>query len=217
MPQIKSTIDLLIKMLSYIPIYWDGKTCILEMRDSGNTQWRQMEWIGFYFQFLCEKYLSEVMQIPGPKYGRVEFDGFLEIPWDFKAHSINTASRGIIINDSDAISRGILEFGNVGLILAMGEAEYNDLDSSFQAWHTQIKGEISDYVKRRISRGGWSRKRKVSFSLKQLLFLQISDSTLVKTGTFQRGFRNSNDSPRRSKVLIHLSNMEDELVGRLSF
>ena len=212
-----ATIATFIDRLSKVPKYWDGKNSILEMRDSGNTQWRQMEWIGFYFQFLCEKYLSAVMQIPGPRYGRVEFDGFLDIPWDFKAHSINTLSRGVIINDSETIASGVLEYGNVGLILAMGEAEYNDVDRSFQEWHSNIKGEISAYVKRRIARGGWSRRRKVAFGLRQILLLQLSDDTLVKTGTFQAGFRNSNDNPRRSKVLLHLNNMEDEVIGRIDF
>ena len=39
---------------------------------------------------MCETILSEdeFMDIPGPKYGKVEFDGFKSIPWDFKAHSI---------------------------------------------------------------------------------------------------------------------------------
>jgi len=31
------------------------------------------------------------MDIPGPRYGNVEFDGFRFIPWDFKAHSIDPA------------------------------------------------------------------------------------------------------------------------------
>ena len=32
------------------------------------------------------------MKIPGPKYRNTEFDGFKEIPWDFKAYTINTSS-----------------------------------------------------------------------------------------------------------------------------
>ena len=43
-----------------------------------------MEWIGFYFQFLCERYLSSILEISGPKYGKVEFDAFKNIPWDFR-------------------------------------------------------------------------------------------------------------------------------------
>ena len=75
-----------------LPKQWDGKSCVSQMKDSGCRHWRQMEWIGFYFQFCCDMYLPEVMKIPGPKYGRVEFDGFLDIPWDFKAHAMNTSS-----------------------------------------------------------------------------------------------------------------------------
>lgn len=29
---------------------WDGRDSVVEMRDGGFNQWRQMEWIGFYFQ-----------------------------------------------------------------------------------------------------------------------------------------------------------------------
>ncbi len=45
---------------------WDGRKSILEMKESGYPHWRQMEWIGFYFQFLCERCLSNVMEICGP-------------------------------------------------------------------------------------------------------------------------------------------------------
>lgn len=46
------------KILKNIPKVWDGRTAILEMKDSAFPHWRQMEWIGFYFQFLCEKSLA---------------------------------------------------------------------------------------------------------------------------------------------------------------
>ncbi len=78
------------KLKEGLPEFWDGKESIRFMKDEGCRQWRQMEWPGFYFQFMCETILSEdgFMDIPGPKYGKVEFDGFKSIPWDFKAHSI---------------------------------------------------------------------------------------------------------------------------------
>ncbi len=68
--------------------FWDGQDCILEMKESGGRHWRQMEWMGFYFEFCCQKMLQGVMEMPGPKYGKVEFDGFLDIPWDFKTHAM---------------------------------------------------------------------------------------------------------------------------------
>ena len=91
--------------LKKIPKIWDGRKSIWGMKDSGYKHWRQMEWVGFYFRFLCEKYLSIIMDIPGPKYGRVEFDAFKVIPWDFKAHAMNTRSHQVIVNDNLLIGR----------------------------------------------------------------------------------------------------------------
>ena len=213
--EISKTIgDTLYKVL---PRKWDGKKSILEMKDSGYKHWKQMEWIGWYFQFLCEKHLKGVIEIPGPKYGKVEFDGFKVIPWDFKAHAINTSSHSIIINDSEAIANGIREFGCVGVILASGEVKYNDEDRSFQKWHTELKGGKSKYEIERIKRGAWSRLRKVEFNLKQIAFIKIDDAVLVNCGSFQEGFRNSNGTPRRKKVLLNLEKLDEEIVYFIDF
>lgn len=63
-----------------IPRVWEGEKAVLEMKKEGFRHWRQMEWIGWYFQFQCEQLLSGVFEIPGPRYGNVGFDGFREIP-----------------------------------------------------------------------------------------------------------------------------------------
>jgi hypothetical protein len=208
----KSAAKKVANRLTNIPVHWDGKSVITEMRDSEYSHWRQMEWIGFYFQYLCTKHLAQILQIPGVTYDKVEFDGFYKIPWDFKAHAMNTSSHQIIVNDSLAISRGISEYGSVGLILAMGIVEYNDVDRSFQKWHSLIKGGLSDYEIERIKRGAWSRLRKVSFELKQISYIEITDKTLVKSGSFQSDFRNSNGRPRKRKVLLDLEKLDDEIV-----
>lgn len=215
--QFKRTAKQISKLLSQMPKFWDGKQAILEMREAGYPHWRQMEWIGFYFQYLCGKQLLPTMQIPGPKYGKVEFDGFFKMPWDFKAHAINTSSHEIIVNDSMAISAGIQEFGCIGVILAIGKVEYNDESRAFQQWHSVMKGGLSNYEIERIRRGAWSRLRKVSFDLKQISFIQITDKTLVKSGSFQSDFRNSNGRPRRAKVLLDLEKVDEELVYFLEF
>jgi len=203
--------------LKSIPTTWDGRKSILEMKESGYPQWKQMEWIGFYFQFLCEKYLLGIMEIPGPTYGNVTFDAFKDIPWDFKVHAMNTSSHQIIVNDSEAIANGIKDYGAVGLTLAIGEVVYNDENRTFQKWHEELKGGKSDYEIERIQRGAWSRLRKVSFDLKQISFIAITDQTLVKCGSFQKGFRNSNGSSRREKVLIDLEKIDEELIYCLEF
>uniref|UniRef100_A0A7C3N8U2 Uncharacterized protein n=1 Tax=candidate division WOR-3 bacterium TaxID=2052148 RepID=A0A7C3N8U2_UNCW3 len=135
--------------LRIIPTIWDGRKSILEMKDADYPHWKQMEWIGFYFQFLCEKHLSGFMEIPGPKYGNTRFDGFKDIPWDFKAHAMNTSSHQIIVNDSEATANGIKDYGMVGLILALGKVLYNDEDRTFQRWHEELKGGLSKYSNER--------------------------------------------------------------------
>ncbi len=213
----KALAETLGKSALAMPKYWDGKAAILEMKAAGYPQWKQMEWIGFYFQFLCGKHLAPTMQIPGPKYGNVQFDGFLQIPWDFKAHAINTSSHEIIVNDALAISQGIQEHTCIGVILALGKVEYNDEDRSFQQWHNSIKGGLSAYEINRIQRGAWSRLRKVSFDLQQISFIKITDATLVKCGSFQQGFRNAKDNPRKAKVLLNLEQLDEEIVHLVEF
>lgn len=126
----KNLIDTLNKLLAEMPARWEGRKAILEMKNAGYPHWKQMEWIGFYFQFLCDAKLSSIMETPGPKYGRVEFDGFSEIPWDFKAHPEKNAkgqkSKSVIVNDRLATAQAIKKFGGAGLILAIGKAVYND-------------------------------------------------------------------------------------------
>jgi len=201
-----------------IPKFWDGRRSIQYMRENGCRNWRQMEWIGFYFQFLCEQKLAGMtMQIPGPKYGNVQFDAFCEVPWDFKAHAINTSSHEIIVNDSEATASAIKQYGQVGLVLALGKVAYNDEARTFQAWHQELKGEKSQYELDRIKRGAWSRLRKVSFDLQQISFIRITDSTLVKCGSFQSDFRNADGSPRRPKVLIDLEQLDEETVTFVEF
>lgn len=199
------------------PVFWEGRKSILEMKESGFNQWRQMEWPGWYFQFLCGKRLRGILKIPGPKYKNVQFDGFKEIPWDFKAHTINTSSHQIIVNDSEATANAIKDFSCVGLILAMGEVKYNDDNRTFQKWHEELKGGKSKYELERIKRGAWSRLRKMDFKLGQISFIKIDDSVLVKCGSFQRDFRNSNGTPRREKVLLDLEKLDEEIIYFLDF
>jgi len=203
--------------LATVPRHWDGKQAILEMKRAENRQWRQMEWIGFYFQFLCETRLSAIMEIPGPRYGRPQFDGFLEVPWDFKAHAMNTSSHEVIVNDSLAIARAISDYGAVGLMLALGKVEYNDEGRSFQKWHGRLKGGKSKYEKSRIERGAWSRLRKVQFHLQQIAMIQITDDTLVQSGSFQQDFRNADGAPRKAKVLLDLEKMDKKHCRFLEF
>jgi len=200
------------ELLAQMPIVWDGRKAILEMRNSDYPHWKQMEWIGFYFQFLCDTKLSSLLKIPGPTYGRVKFDGFSEKPWDFKAYPSKNSkgqdSKSVIINDSLAIMVAIKQFGGAGLILATGDAKYNDEDRSFQLWHKKLKGGLSEFEKQRILRKAPSRLRKTAFVLKEIKLILLDDKIIQKLGSFQEGFRNSNGNLRNVKMLLDLTQVK---------
>jgi hypothetical protein len=204
-----------------MPRHWDAKEAIMEMKNSGDKQWRQMEWIGFYFQYLCEKRLKSIMQLQQPRYGKTSFDGFLSCAWDFKVHPKKNSKgqiiSSVIINDTEATLKAIDQFGSVGLLLAAGNAKYNDEDRSLQAWHKNLKGGLSKYENQRILRDAPSRLRKVSFDLEEILFIKIDTDTLKKTGEFQKGFRNSDGSPRRVKILLDLNTLTTEIVSSIKY
>jgi len=205
------------KKLSKLPLIWEGKKAILEMKKNDFNQWRQMEWMGWYFEYLCKKYLSDVMEIPYQKrYGNVQFDAFLEFPWDFKSHAENSGHH-VIVNDSEAAKTAISEFGHVGLIMAKGIVHYDAEDREFYKWHEKIKGGKSEFEKKRIERKAPSRRRKRKFDLKEIMFIEITEKTLVKCGTFQTGFINSNLKPRREKILLNLDELDDEINYVLDF
>jgi hypothetical protein len=53
--------------------------------------------------------------------------------------------------------------------------------------------------------------------LQQISFIKIIDDTLFKCGSFQTDFRNANGSPHKSKILIYLENVDNELEYFVEF
>jgi hypothetical protein len=212
----KKSITKLSAILARMPVSWNGRKAIIEMREAHYAHWKQMEWIGFYFQFLCEMHVESFMEIPGPRYGKVEFDAFLEIPWDFKVHpnkNVNgDENKKVILNDQLAITEAIGNFGGVGVILAVGEATYNDEDRTFQKWHQSLKGGLSNFEKDRIVRNAPSRMRKTKFRMKEIKLIFLNNKKIRELDSFQEGFRNSDGSSRNGKVLLDLDKISAERI-----
>ena len=150
---------------------WDGRSSIVEMKDGGSKDWKQMEWMGFYFEFLCQTHFDGIIDMPGKKYRSTTFDAFCEISWDFKAHAANTTRHDVITNDVEAIKSTLDDYGYYGIILAIGEVEYNDEQRTFKKWHDELKERISKYEINRINRGAMSRRRKTEFILSEIHFI----------------------------------------------
>lgn len=99
-------IKLFKKYLVHLPQFWEGKACVLELKEA-DYNWRQMEWWAFYFEYKCMQLLKNTFEIPGEKYNNVVFDLKGEINWDFKASAIKTDNHKIILNDCDAMLMSI--------------------------------------------------------------------------------------------------------------
>ena len=202
-----------------LPTNWDGKECITEMHAAETTHWRQMEWIGWYFQWKAFDLLTmHLGGTVGGAYGNSGFDYHNDCVWDFKAHVSNSGKPWAILNDSLAIEECIAEHGSVGFIVAEGPAFYNDIEQTFKKWHSEFSGDPSKYVLKGREEGRRSRRRKTLFVLGDVVIFRLDTETLSQgmeerwLKGFQQNMRNSNDKPRKGKVQIHLGNMPASLI-----
>ena len=192
---------------------WDGKTCVLESKEA-SYQWRQMEWIGWYFEMMCRKLLpAGGFSIPGDQVGKICFDAPRSANWDFKAHAIKTHSHLAVLNDVAAMDASVKRHGWHGLIVALLDCEYNDSDRSFQKWHTELKGGVSAYESARAARTAVSRYRKTFALLPEIVFIGIDAEHLCDLAVYRQG-RNSNGNPRAPKYMIDLEDLDDLAVWR---
>lgn len=211
-------VDIAQELLANLPVFWDGKKCVMELKHA-DYNWRQMEWWGFYFEYLCRNRLSPQFAVPGDQYGKVNtarFDAKRTINWDFKAKAIKSDDHRSILNDTAAMDWSIKKYGSHGLIIAMCDVEYNDVDRSFQKWHTTLKEGRSKYETAREKRTSVSRYRKTSATLQEILFLVINPRNASLLGIHHQG-RNSNGKPRPPKYMLDFDTAEKLIVGKLSF
>ena len=215
---------LLEELSKTLPARIDGKSAIEQMMAAGSTQWKQMEWIGFWFEFFVEQTLMDLLGATrGPRYGSTEFDIKSKFVWDLKAHPDSSPS--LMLNDQEAVGKCVNEYGGLGFIILEGEATYDE-DGEFKTWHDALKGKTSSYEKQRVAQGRPSRTRKVSFAPKTAKAVFIPDNASLKGAldsgwlkSFQEGMRNSDGNPRRAKYMISNSSKipETSIVGSVIF
>jgi hypothetical protein len=201
--------------LSGIPASWDGKKSVLELKEA-DYNWRQMEWWGFYFEFISRRRLSGIFEIPGEKFGTVGFDLKRSVNWDLKAKAIKSDDHACILNDCAATEASIDKYGEHGVVIALCDVEYNDVNRSFQQWHSELKGGLSKYEIERRDRTSVSRYRKTHVDLAELLFIRLDKSSLSSLSTMKQG-RNSNGKPRPLKYMLDLEEIDGLLVDKIVF
>lgn len=156
-----------------IPTRWDGRACVNEMRKAAYSQWRQMEWPGFYLEFVGLPTLNDAFPMPetgGPqrRFGQTTFDYALGRVWDLKVHTSRklfypsrkeqkSPSR-VILNDARA-ARACVEEQGLGFLILSGISEYDET-GTFDRWH---RGVTATGVSRVRSNSGRNRARKQAF------------------------------------------------------
>jgi hypothetical protein len=207
-----------------IPPEIDGKKAILNMKEEGSSNWRQMEWIGFWFEHFVQSQLKQIIGAEtGPTYGSTTFDLKRNYVWDLKSHPANI--KNLILNDAKAIQSCISEQGGLGFVILSGNVEYDDDQMSFKKWHDDLKGGTSAYEKERVNRKAPSRRRKTKFAPTKVEGIWFNSYSIIEkaliTGNmahFQKGMRNSNGKPRPEKIMIQNAfAIEEFLVGSTSF
>jgi hypothetical protein len=201
--------------LAGLPCDWEGKKSVLELKQA-DYNWRQMEWWAFYFEYLCQQRLSSTFEIPGERFGSVGFDLKGCVNWDIKAKAIKSDDHKCILNDCNAINATIDKYGEHGVLIALCDVEYNDVNRTFQKWHSKLKGGLSIYEKERRTRTAVSRYRKTRALLAEILFLRLDKAAIERLGQMKQG-RNSNSRPRPPKYILDLEDVDGLLVDRLSF
>jgi len=200
---------------------WDGKQCI-EYLKAHDYHWRQMEWIGWYFELRAKQILSaDLNGSAGPTVGNVAIDYAVNgEPWDFKAHPTKPNDSWVYLNDREAVDTCALHLGGIGWVIAVGEADY-DTDGSFKKWHDSLKGGKSSYEMDRIARGAPSRRRKRAFKCTHFLIAKVESTSQINdaitagllTAGMQSGQRNSNGRARRAKYGIHMTRANNAIGG----
>lgn len=62
--------------------------------------------------------------------------------------AIKSDDHKCILNDCGAIDATIKKYGEHGVLIALCDVEYNDVNRTFQKWHSKLKGGLSAYEKK---------------------------------------------------------------------
>jgi hypothetical protein len=134
---------LIVSVLKHkIPRTFNGKKCVIEMKEAEYANWQQTEWQGFYFEMLAFSGLVSTIGGARKKVLSTEFDYFRYHLWDMKTHSSQNAkgskSTSAILNDKDSIDEA-LRLGGIGFIILSGIPTYS---RAFTIWHKTLRAKI---------------------------------------------------------------------------
>lgn len=127
-------------------VKWDGRGCVSEMREAGHNQWKQIEWVGWYFEFIGLPTLINAYGGGPEKIGSTTFDYVRNYVWDLKTHAEEGArapgdfKKLAPLNDKSAMDECLSERGSLGFIVLSGSASFGG-HVEFDGWHRALRGK----------------------------------------------------------------------------
>jgi len=170
--------------------------------------WRQMEWVEAYFNFLCEKKLSDLLKFPEPVYSQMHFPALIEIPWIFKSYIQNTGNRKIILSDALLVVQALASYHKIGVIIASGFICYPEEKKEEVSHFGKNKEEMKTVMK--------EMRQHSEFTLKKIHFFPLSYDFLETCETFQPKEVKSEES-LREKIVLEMPKIKDKIKCSISF
>lgn len=178
---------------------WEGRACVEMMREAEYRNWRQTEWIGWFFEFLGIPALINAFGGGPRRVLNTSFDYALRSTWDLKAHSTGRED-GAILNDLDAVSACLDEHGGLGFIVLSGEPDYSN-GIAFDLWHRAQRGAPPASPKSRALKSGFTPLRLEAFYLRDRDALAAATARGEFTTMIQG--RQPDGSPRKPKLKVN--------------
>ena len=174
--------------------------------------WRQMEWVEAYFNFLCEKKLSNLLHFPEPAYSQMHFPTLMEIPWIFKSYIQNTGNRKIILSDASLVVQTLTSYHEIGVIIASGLIRYPEKEIEEKKKEGNHFGKSKEKIKTVIK----ELRQHSEFILKEIHFVPVSYDFLETCETFQPKEVKSEEN-LREKIFIEMPKIKDKIKYSISF
>ena len=178
------------------------------------TNWRQMEWFGWYSEFLANRLTSisrsrRRFATGGGSWMNFDYE-YDSMLFDLKA----SASSGgkTITNDLHAISEAVTLDGAMTFVVVHGAPVMDD-DGSFMQWHDALKGKQTAYAQANRANGRPRRLRKAAIVLDAVKIYRLDANAVADMPVMRQG-RNENGRPRPVKMLLDESLASPVAVAR---
>ena len=196
----------------------DGKAAVLEMKEADFGSWREIEWPGYYIKFAVQDaiqsgFLGGFRSIVDRKHYLAKG----EYLWD--ARLMNVEYTEVMLADKARTDQLIQDNDGIGLVVFQAEV-VKEYSGEFRAWHIELGGGKTQWIRDSIARGALPKVRKTEFMVTHSIAFHF-DSSDFEQGLdegwltlYAHNMRNARGELRNPKYMLHLDHVPmDKLLG----